>query len=67
MPDFQGTAPHSSPHARRYFLLSEYAGRTGDLFSARAEVFPRLATVSREAPSLLRTRGGISIFDRSGH
>ena len=50
----------SSPHTRRYFHGSARVKNYASLFSAHAEVFPRLQVDKSEITALLRTRGGIS-------
>ena len=56
----------SSPHTRRYFRVAFRRDPLEWLFSAHAEVFPSIAWLVNATPPLLRTRGGISIVDKSG-
>ena len=56
---------NSSPRTRRYFRVGSGYRRSAPLFSAHAEVFPLLELVTKDDPTLLRARGGIS-HDRSG-
>ena len=51
----------SSPRVRRYFPLRDGDIRTWRLFSARAEVFPRLPRHYSTRSPLLRACGGISV------
>ena len=51
----------SSPRTRRYFQLRSNPPMGCNLFSAHAEVFPRLLVKIRGSMALLRARGGISV------
>ena len=50
----------SSPRVRRYFLPFKRLQRGLELFSARAEVFPRVRKQQHRKEALLRACGGIS-------
>ena len=53
---------YSSPHTRRYFRAGPPVAGGEHLFSAYAEVFPRWPSRRGRRASLLRIRGGISLF-----
>ena len=52
----------SSPRTRRYFLIENGEVIQATLFSAHAEVFPKLGWRVFFKKALLRARGGISLF-----
>src|SRR5699024_7093056 len=54
-------SPVSSPHTRRYFPGAVAMALVWRLFSAHAEVFPRIDPGLSTNRPLLRTRGGISL------
>ena len=53
-------ARSSSPRTRRYFIHIRIICRLLRLFSAHAEVFPRMLACDSSCLTLLRARGGIS-------